>query len=749
MDLEDWLAQQKSLYSGPLPEGFPSLAVHPTSGTWQESSYLKNQFWWGGGATQEGWQQITRASKKQSTNIAVLTFGPVQNFLGGGQRLRDWAVASWLCHYLAAVVIYRWETEYEGRVLFPLHDSSDLLNWLHGKTVDYEKFWRAELPNVVTGLYTERKNWIKEIETLVQDEWVRFTKKLEQVTINHPNFKNLINGPGWQVIHRDAHYQWSVYVESIELRTERVTEDIKKLHKRIDADKLSRNWEKSWWGGRTSPSDGCLSIWHPGLKPIDCGGTSGLPKAEVDRWWKTLASSDNLDKFYALFSESDRLNSLELVKRLASIPEIIQPTLAELWPDRPPLYSCPWGTFPDRPAIAATWVTTHPEVKSRWNQTLLQLEKDFFPENARMKWGVEIADRSQFRHPDPLERRNIIDKELVSLWDEESPKGWDSTIEWTVGWRGDGDNMGKWLSGEKYKTLSALRWLNWHPNTDIITKQKLKIAQPTDPKNLPKKIELPHMLDLSALFGHWNALLYRLTEQEHPGKVIFAGGDDFLLLGPLTEAISLTTNLHNLWLGEHTPFTEPTQPPADGWVQYDNEVYPVPGRQMSFSLGLVIAQRRVPQSVLHRRLNESYKQAKNQGRNRVCVRVLFNSGQSLDWVCPWPLWHVLMPLKLQGLQETELNRWEKLLSYLESIQLRQKSLDNLIQSSSAVQSLLDTLWHSLGIPLRWQDVKGQMQRDFNKEVFQWDWWVQWASFHTFLARQERDRQNWLKKMTRR
>ena len=54
------------------------------------------------------------------TQISVLTFGPVQAFLGGGQRLRDWAVASWLCHYLTAAIIYRWENQARGRVLLPL-----------------------------------------------------------------------------------------------------------------------------------------------------------------------------------------------------------------------------------------------------------------------------------------------------------------------------------------------------------------------------------------------------------------------------------------------------------------------------------------------------------------------------------------------------------------------------------------------------------------------------------------------------
>ena len=112
--------------------------------------------------------------------------------------------------------------------------------------------------------------------------------------------------------------------------------------------------------------------------------------------------------------------------------------------------------------------------------------------------------------------------------------------------------------------------------------------------------------------------------------MIFAGGDDFLVIGPLTDTIPLTSELHKLWLGEASDLTNPLATPQDGWSEYEGEVYPIPGQKMSFSLGVVIAQRRIPQSLWHRGLNQAYKKAKNQGRDRVCVSVLFNSGQTLD-----------------------------------------------------------------------------------------------------------------------
>ncbi|WLT40403.1 hypothetical protein NON20_24280 (plasmid) [Synechocystis sp. B12] len=282
----------------------------------------------------------------------------------------------------------------------------------------------------------------------------------------------------------------------------------------------------------------------------------------------------------------------------------------------------------------------------QWNDAdLLGLASEIFPGKEFMEWGMPHlkADSTLYLHPRVLERRNIKpeghklssdEQDALEIWDELMPKGWESTIEWTVGWRGDGDHMGDWFSGKQF-SQKALPWANWHPNSQQIIDNQLGITPPNIPANAPRKLDIPHSLDLSVLFSYWNQLLYPLVEKHHEGRVVFAGGDDFLLLGPITQVVALTSALDNLWRGETTAITTALDLSARGWTDYQGEIYPVPGPDMSFSLGVVIAQRRIPQSRWHRGLNASYKAAKNQGRNRVCVQVLFNSGQCLEWICPW------------------------------------------------------------------------------------------------------------------
>mgnify|MGYP006282422419 FL=1 len=572
MDLQTLLDQQRQLYST-LLDTSPNIAIHPISGEWQTTSYLKTQFWWGGGATEESCKQLEKGccQKPNLTHMGAITFGPVQEFLGGGQRLRDWAVASWLCHYLSAVFIHRWE-ERGGSILLPLHLDAPLSSWLQGEEkVDAEPFWQAEFPNVFTGVFPEEVDWFEKAKQIISEEWQRFVRELEKSAIA---YNKLFDGHGWKVIHQDHKHLWSVYGASAPLNSN-LTSLADSLHKKIDGNKLGRNWQKQWWGGRTSPTAGQLSIWHPGLLPVNQGGTWGLPEDTLKQWWEKLAGDSSLA---GLFSNSDRLNSIEMVKRLASVPDIIVPTLERLWGRKPP--ACPWGKFPDRTAVAAAWIPREISPEP-WNEQLQFVSEMLYSRSPSYTWGMPQLDKGvEYAHPRLLERRNILEEGL-ELWEEAVPKGWESAIEWTVGWRGDGDKIGEWLSGKQYET-KRLPWQKWHLSEEQIQVQNLDIEPPTVP-NSSRRLDLPHLLDLSVLFRHWNQLLYHLSERVYNSKVIFAGGDDFLVIGPITDTIPLTSQLHQLWLGKESDLTQPLEHPQDGWSEYEGDAYPIPGEKMSFS----------------------------------------------------------------------------------------------------------------------------------------------------------------------
>lgn len=123
------------------------------------------------------------------------------------------------------------------------------------------------------------------------------------------------------------------------------------------------------------------------------------------------------------------------------------------------------------------------------------------------------------------------------------------------------------------------------------------------------------------------------------GRVIYAGGDDFL--GVLYSEESNT---------EEKP--EKVKPIEalnwllglpKKWEKLQNDIQPYLPKDVKFtySVGFVWAGHQVPQRDILQHCRDAEKRAKSLGRDRVTIRVVFNSGQYVQWTCPWDYLHVL------------------------------------------------------------------------------------------------------------
>lgn len=122
------------------------------------------------------------------------------------------------------------------------------------------------------------------------------------------------------------------------------------------------------------------------------------------------------------------------------------------------------------------------------------------------------------------------------------------------------------------------------------------------------------------------------------GRVVYAGGDDFLgvlyseepqkgqekpeKVKPL-EAWSWLLNLPIQWKD------------LQGNLKQQLEI------DFTYSVGFVWAGHQVPQRDILQHCREAEKRAKSLGRDRVTIRVVFNSGQYVQWTCPWAHLHIL------------------------------------------------------------------------------------------------------------
>ncbi len=108
------------------------------------------------------------------------------------------------------------------------------------------------------------------------------------------------------------------------------------------------------------------------------------------------------------------------------------------------------------------------------------------------------------------------------------------------------------------------------------------------------------------------------------GRVIYAGGDDFM-------GVIYSKN----------PKEPISASAAVNWLQRLNSCWQTHEQPISLSVGFVWAGHSVPQRDVLQHCREAEKRSKSLGRDRVTIRVLFNSGQYVQWTCPWGYLNIL------------------------------------------------------------------------------------------------------------
>jgi len=117
------------------------------------------------------------------------------------------------------------------------------------------------------------------------------------------------------------------------------------------------------------------------------------------------------------------------------------------------------------------------------------------------------------------------------------------------------------------------------------------------------------------------------------GRVIYAGGDDFLgvIYGRQTEKKTSDSKQTDKKIGLE----------VYEWLMTLNDRWNEHKQKITLSVGFVWAAGGVPQRDVLQHCRETQKIAKSSGKDRVTIRVVFNSGQYVQWTCPWNYLYVL------------------------------------------------------------------------------------------------------------
>lgn len=112
------------------------------------------------------------------------------------------------------------------------------------------------------------------------------------------------------------------------------------------------------------------------------------------------------------------------------------------------------------------------------------------------------------------------------------------------------------------------------------------------------------------------------------GRIVYAGGDDFLGV---------------IYSDKDRKPIQPKQ--ALEWLMKLPKEWEKHQQPISLSVGFVWVGHSVPQRDILQHCREAEKRAKSLGRNRLTLRVVFNSGQYVQWTCPWNYLNILNQYK--------------------------------------------------------------------------------------------------------
>lgn len=251
---------------------------------------------------------------------------------------------------------------------------------------------------------------------------------------------------------------------------------------------------------------------------------------------------------------------------------------------------------------------------------------------------------------------------------------------WTGWFMGDGDKV-----GDKLKELA-----DRHPN---------------DPDQRDCDLKC-----FTELLREWGKT-FKATKDLFPegkGRVVYAGGDDFL-------GVLYSEEPQN----QETP--EKLKPIEawkwllslpDQWKVLQADLKQQLDIDFTYSVGFVWAGHQVPQRDILQHCREAEKRSKTLGRNRVTIRVVFNSGQYVQWTCPWSHLHILNRYqdRIGGQNWAHLyNDW----AYLKSrhaIRLRELDQENNPIDQDLALAMLDLYFNDLGKEIQksrqWRNIVG-------------------------------------------
>ncbi len=180
----------------------------------------------------------------------------------------------------------------------------------------------------------------------------------------------------------------------------------------------------------------------------------------------------------------------------------------------------------------------------------------------------------------------------------------------------DGDDLGGWLRGEKSPKVRDVlhpELMSYYNELGDVAKAGLDARRPVSPAL--------HAAISAALSNFALHAVPKIVARHH-GTTIYSGGDDTLVLLPTSTALACANELRQVYMSD--------------WYALDGREQMMMGSKATISGGLVAVHAKDDLRLALQDARDAEKEAKEAGKNALCLRVRRRSGEHTSAICSWP-----------------------------------------------------------------------------------------------------------------
>lgn len=211
----------------------------------------------------------------------------------------------------------------------------------------------------------------------------------------------------------------------------------------------------------------------------------------------------------------------------------------------------------------------------------------------------------------------------------------------------DGDRMGAWLSGGDDYAITYRE--SFHPQVQKGFDERAGRHADLKRYGAQKRALSPgrHLAISGALNDFSLTVVRHVVEEEHLGRLIYAGGDDVLAMLPVADLLPAMQRLRLAYSGGRPNEDEAAWSEFDrrdkgklhlknGFAFLNGKLMRMMGTKATASCGAVIAHHQAPLAAVRRELTAAEQRAKNEGeRDAFSITIIKRSGGALRLTAKW------------------------------------------------------------------------------------------------------------------